>query len=66
MKEPKILTPWDFPDTVRYDSTTVPDLTRDNFEKLVNEYNYLVEVVLRLCQRQNISFEVVDSESKDN
>ncbi len=47
MKKPKELDGWDFGDTIRvpdgYDTTLIPDLTRDNFRALIDEHNNLVE-----------------------
>lgn len=47
MKRPETLDGWSFSDRVQipdgYDMTSIPDLTRDNFNQLVNEHNNLVE-----------------------
>ena len=47
MKKPQVLDGWDFPDKIQipdgYDMTSIPDLTRDNFNKLIIEHNILVE-----------------------
>lgn len=47
MKKPTVLGGWDFPDRIQipdgYDMTSIPDLTRDNFQKLIEEHNNLVE-----------------------
>ena len=47
MKQPKELTSWDFPDELQipdgYDLQSVPDLTRGNLVKLIEEHNNLVE-----------------------
>ena len=47
MKKQKELSGWDFPDTIRapngYDMESVPDLTRDSFQYLIEEHNNLVE-----------------------
>ena len=68
MKEPKELAHWDFPHTVPipdgYDMRDIPDLTRDNFQVLIEEYNKLVEVVNLLCQKQCIIFEEDDNDTK--
>ncbi len=49
MKRPEKLTNWDFPDTIHvpdgYNMETIPDLTRANFQILVEHYNELVQVV---------------------
>ncbi len=61
MKKPEKLTDWDFPDTIDqrdgYDITQVPDLTRDNFQLLVEEYNNLVEVVNSICDGKMFEIE---------
>jgi hypothetical protein len=45
----KELSGWDFRDTISipdgYDMQDIPDLTRDNFNKLVEEHNKLVAAV---------------------
>ena len=57
MKRPTELTDWDFPNTISvpdgYDITQEPDLTRANFNKLIEEHNNLVEVVNLLVDRLN-------------
>ena len=49
MKRPKELRSRDFSDTIQepngWDMTEIPDLTRNNFQKLIDEHNNLVEVV---------------------
>ena len=61
MNGPKKLTYWDFPDTITipdgYDRKTIPDLTRDNFNLLVNEHNNLVDVVNKLAEFHEKAFE---------
>ena len=61
MKQPKELTDWDFSDTIQvpdgYDMASIPDLTRDNFNRLVDEHNNLVEVVNMLCEKHGIVFD---------
>ena len=61
MKKPEELSGWDFPDRVQipdgYDMKSIPDLTRDNFNKLVDEHNNLVEVINLLCEKTNIIFD---------
>lgn len=60
IEEVKELTDWDFPNTVPvpdgYDITQEPDLTRANFNKLIEEHNKLVAVVNYLCERNGIEF----------
>jgi hypothetical protein len=60
MKQPKELLAWDFGDTIQvpdgYDMTDIPDITRDNFNKLIDEHNNLVEVVNMLCDKRGIVF----------
>jgi len=47
MKRPEELTGWDFGDTIQvpdgYDMKSIPDLTRHNFQTLIDEHNNLVE-----------------------
>jgi hypothetical protein len=61
MKQPKELTDWDFSDTIQvpdgYDMTSIPDLTRRNFQTLIDEHNNLVEVVNMLCEKRGIVFD---------
>ncbi len=61
MHKPKRLSDWDFSDTVKeldgYDLKTIPDLTRDNFQVLIEEYNNLVAVVNMLCDKRGIIFD---------
>jgi len=40
-----------------YDMTTIPDITRDNFQKLIDEHNNLVEAVNLLADKFNIEFD---------
>jgi len=52
MERPKTLDAWDFQDTEMipdgYDMKSVPKATDDNFRKLLEEYNNLVEVVSKM------------------
>ena len=61
MRKPKELIGWDFPDWIEvpdgYDMKNIPDLTRNNFNFLVDEYNNLVECFNKLCEMQHIEFE---------
>jgi len=61
MKKPEELTSWDFGDTIQvpdgYDLKTIPDLTRNNLQTLIDEHNNLVEVVNMLCDKRDIVFE---------
>ena len=61
MKKPTQLSDWDFSDIIQvpdgWDMTSEPDLTRRNFNKLLDEYNNLAEVVGLLCEKLNIEFE---------
>lgn len=63
MKKPHRLYGWDFPDTVEIpdgyynDIKTVPELTRQNFEMLVEKHNYLIGVVNMLCEKLDIELE---------
>ena len=49
IRKPKILTSWDFPDTVEkpdgYDTKSIPDITRDNLQVLIDEHNNMVEII---------------------
>lgn len=49
MKKPTELDGYGFPDRIQvpdgYDMKSIPDLTRENFNYLIDEYNNLVEVV---------------------
>jgi hypothetical protein len=60
MKEPKELNSWDFSDKDYipdgYDMNTIPALTRDNFNILIEEHNNLVEVVNMICDKTGIIF----------
>ena len=48
---------WDFKDRIEvpdgYDMTSIPDLTRDNFIKLIEEHNKLVRVYKELMPDTN-------------
>lgn len=62
MKQPKELDGWDFSDRIQvpdgpYDMTSIPDLTRNNFQKLIDEHNNLVNAVNMLCEKRGIVFE---------
>lgn len=54
MKRPKQLTVWDFRDTIQvpvgYDMKSVPDMTRDNFNTLLEEHNNLVMAVNEIVE----------------
>ena len=54
MKKPKKITWMDWPDTIQvrdgYDLKSIPDLTRNNFEYLIERYNELVEVINYLTE----------------
>jgi len=49
MNKPEALSEYDFPDRIQipdgYDMKSIPDLTRDNFQVLIDAHNELVEVV---------------------
>jgi len=48
---------WDVPDRIQvhgYDMTFIPDLTRDNFNYLIEEHNKLVELVNVLADKVGI------------
>jgi len=54
MNRPDRLDRWDFGDTVQvpdgYDMKSIPDITRGNFQKLIDEHNNLVDVVNKLIE----------------
>ena len=52
MKKLEKLTPWDFKDVIhdRYEDTSIPDITRNNFQTLIDKYNDLVDVINTLCE----------------
>ena len=58
MKQPEKLTYYDFIDTITvpygYHKKDIPDLTRDNFQKLIDEHNNLVDVINLLLCNANI------------
>ena len=58
MKKPKELTSWDFGDTIQIPdgcySKSIPDITRDNFQTLIDEHNNLVQVVNMLLDEHEI------------
>ena len=60
MKEPKEITSYDFSETIQvqsyYGMKTVPDMTRDNFQALIDEHNNLVEVVNAI--REKLQFDI--------
>jgi len=62
IQKPKELNSWDFSDRIQvpdgYDLKTIPDMTRDNMQTLIEEHNHLVRVVLRICQEKQIIFEI--------
>lgn len=69
MHKPKEIGGWDVPDRIQvpdgYDMMSIPDLTRDNFNYLVNEYNNLVEVVnMILDQMKPFGQDELNSEGK--
>jgi hypothetical protein len=61
MKKPIQLDKWNINDTITvpcgYDMTSEPDLTRDNFNQLLEHYNNLVEVVNYLCEKRGLVFD---------
>lgn len=67
MKKPQTLSSFDFFDTVTvpcgYDLTSVPDITRDNFQTLIDEHNNLVECFNKLCEKQGLDFNAFEGES---
>jgi len=60
IKKPEYLTDWNFSDTVTipdgYNLNNVPDMTRDNFNTLIEEHNNLVTVVNLLCEKAGVEF----------
>jgi hypothetical protein len=61
MKKPEELDGWNMPHSIQvpegYDMTDIPDMTRENFNKLIDEHNNLVEIVNLLCDKQGIILE---------
>lgn len=55
------LTKWKFKDTIEvpdgYDMTTIPDLTRDNFQILVDEHNKVVKTLNELLAHLGALYE---------
>ena len=60
MKKPIELTDWSFPDTIQvpdgYDMSTIPDMTRGNFQVLIDSHNNLVECFNKLCEYKQVTF----------
>jgi len=58
MEIPKELTDYDFIDTIQvpdgYDLKSIPDITRDNFQILIDEHNKLVRIVQALFDVSNL------------
>ena len=61
MKQPEKLYYWDFKDTKEvwdgWNTTSVPEATADNFNRLLEHYNNLVNVVNLLCDKHGINIE---------
>ena len=61
MKRPENVGPYDFMDTIQapdgYDLKSIPDITRDNIQTLIDKHNELVEVINMLCDKSGISFD---------
>ena len=61
IKKPKELNEWDFLDTVTVsdgcDFKLIPDVSKRNFNKLLDEYNNLVKVVNLICEKHGIELE---------
>ena len=61
MKKPKELSSNNFYDCVQVPDgfylADEPDITRRNFQKLIDEHNNLVEVVNMLCEKKGIVFD---------
>ena len=62
IRKPKELNDWDFSDTITepdgYYQKNIPDISRNNFNKLLDEYNNLVKVVNLLCKRNTIDLDI--------
>ena len=58
MEKPKEIDGWDMPDRIQipdgYSMTSIPDLTRDNFNYLIDEHNKLVSIINMLCEKHSI------------
>lgn len=61
MERPQELSYWDFPDTKHvpdgYYLKSVPESTTDNFNRLLEKYNGLVELVNVLADKAGIEFD---------
>ena len=62
MKKPKEIEYWDFCQTVQiYEGggcyKTVPEVTRENFEILLESHNNLANIVLELSEKLGVKFD---------
>ena len=61
MKQPQLLTYWEFPDTKHvpcgYDMKEIPESTTDNFNTLLGHYNSLVDVVNLLAEKAGLELD---------
>ena len=61
MNKPNTLTSWDFPDTKHipdgYDMKQIPECTTDNFNRLLEHYNNLVDVVNLLTEKAGLKLD---------
>lgn len=61
MKKLYTLDGWDFPHTVDvpdgYNTKEIPDISRENFNKLLKEYNNLVEVVNVIVSKIGLEYD---------
>ena len=52
---------YDFGDTIMvpdgYDMTPIPDITRDNFQTLIDEHNKLVEAINAIAEHAGFKFD---------
>jgi len=59
MDKIEILDGWSFPDTISvpdgWDRTQLPDLTRDNFNRLIEEHNKLVLIIQELTAYKRVT-----------
>ena len=59
MRKPEIIDEYDFPDKIQesdgYDMTSKPDLTRRNFQALIDEHNNLVDAFNAMAEFNGFS-----------
>lgn len=59
MHKPKQMDGWEFSDSIQvpdgYYMKSIPDLTRDNFNQLVDEYNNLADIINILLDNAHLT-----------